>query len=372
MSQWFTDSFRGEFERASEQLGRFNLAIFGKTGVGKSTLINAIFGEDVAGTGIGEPVTRGSHLYLDKRARLGIVDTEGLEVGRDNKKLIGDLRKLIKTTRRLPLTEQVHLAWYCVRPMDRRFEESEAEFIRELDRLGVPVLLVLTQVPRDDQGRFHPDAVQMARHISELGLPIVGHPHMTNAMRDRFTGQPPHGLMELLRATFRTTPEAVHGALASAQRIDARAKAKVAQKAVTTAAATAAGVAAVPIPFADAAALVPIQLGMMARVAHLYNMPFDRAAMLAVASTSAATMGGRAAVTSLIKFIPGAGSAVGGAIGAGVASTFTLAMGHAWIAVCERVEQGRFRTATGMLDNAAVRKAFTAEFQRYAPQIRRD
>lgn len=372
MSQWFTDSFKSEFERTSEQLGRFNLAVFGKTGVGKSTLINAIFGEEVARTGIGEPVTRGSHLYLDKRGRLGLIDTEGLEVGRDDKQLIGDLRKLIRTTRRLPLAEQVHVAWYCVRPMDRRFEDSEADFIRELDRLGVPTLVVLTQVPRDDQGRFHPDAIAMAHHIADMGLPIVGHPHMTNAARDRFTGQPAHGLMELLRETFRTTPEAVHEALASAQTIDPQAKRSVAQRAVTAAAATAAGVAATPIPFADAAALVPIQLGMMARISHVFNIPFDRAAMLAVASTSAATMGGRTAVTNLIKLLPGAGSITGGVIGAGVASAFTFAMGQAWISVCERVTQGRFRTASGILDNAAVRKAFTDEFARRAPQIRRE
>ena len=63
---WLRDSFRREFDKSSEAIGRFNLAIFGKTGVGKSTLINAIFGEEVARTGIGEPVTRGSHLYLDK------------------------------------------------------------------------------------------------------------------------------------------------------------------------------------------------------------------------------------------------------------------------------------------------------------------
>ena len=78
---WFRDSFRAEYDKQDAALGRFTLAIFGKTGVGKSTLINAIFGEEVARTGIGEPVTRGSHLYLDKIGHLGIVDTQGLEVG---------------------------------------------------------------------------------------------------------------------------------------------------------------------------------------------------------------------------------------------------------------------------------------------------
>ena len=76
-TDWFRESFRTEYDKQNAALGRFNLAIFGKTGVGKSTLINAIFGEEVARTGIGEPVTKGSHLYLDKIGHLGIVDTQG-------------------------------------------------------------------------------------------------------------------------------------------------------------------------------------------------------------------------------------------------------------------------------------------------------
>ena len=90
---WFRDSFRAEYDKQDAALGRFTLAIFGKTGVGKSTLINAIFGEEVARTGIGEPVTRGSHLYLDKIGHLGIVDTQGLEVGRDSKEILSELGK---------------------------------------------------------------------------------------------------------------------------------------------------------------------------------------------------------------------------------------------------------------------------------------
>ena len=129
-TDWFRDSFRTEYEKQNAAIGRFNLAIFGKTGVGKSTLINAIFGEEVARTGIGEPVTRGSHLYLDKVGHLGIVDTQGLEVGKDNKQILSELYKAMTQMRQLPLSEQIHVAWYCIRGMDRRFEEAEAEIGR--------------------------------------------------------------------------------------------------------------------------------------------------------------------------------------------------------------------------------------------------
>src|SRR6478609_3135415 len=62
--EWFGQAFGKAWKDKSEEIGRFNLAIFGKTGVGKSTLVNAIFGSEIAKTGIGEPVTRAEHLYL--------------------------------------------------------------------------------------------------------------------------------------------------------------------------------------------------------------------------------------------------------------------------------------------------------------------
>ncbi|GAB3624454.1 GTP-binding protein [Mariniluteicoccus endophyticus] len=373
MSEWVTESFREQFERQAHIMGRFNLAIFGKTGVGKSTLVNAVFGEKVAETGIGEPVTQGSHLYLDRRGQLGIVDTQGLEVGKDNKALFGDLEKMVKDMRKKPVAEQVHVAWYCVRGMDRRFEEAEADFVRRLAELELPVIMVFTQVPRNADGLYHPDAVALARHIQSMNLPIVGgRPFMTNAMRDPFTGQPEHGLIDVLTATFQVAPEAVHGALAATQQIDLAAKAREAQKAVTTAAASAAAAAASPIPFSDAAMLVPIQLGMFARIAQVFGVRFERASMLALASTSAATAGGRAAFTNLLKMVPGAGTLTGGLISAGVASTFTLAMGQAWIVVCQRAQAGQLAGLDGALDSQAVQDLFQNEFRKRMPGVRRE
>jgi predicted GTPase len=118
------DTFKGQFSRhyreAAEKIGRFNLAIFGKTGAGKSTLINAIFGEAVAKTGIGEPVTQDEHLYIHKTGAFGLLDTRRLEVGADTDTIIEDLRRVIAERCSKSLKEQIHLAWYCVRANDRR------------------------------------------------------------------------------------------------------------------------------------------------------------------------------------------------------------------------------------------------------------
>jgi len=372
-TDWFRESFRHEFDRQSAAIGRFNLVIFGKTGVGKSTLINAIFGQDVAQTGIGEPVTRGSSLYLDQVGYLGIVDTQGLEVGKDNREILSDLNAAIKGMRKMPQSDQLHVAWYCVRGMDRRFEDTEAEFVRRLDELGLPVILVLTQVPRrpegaadreSPEGGVHPEAAELADKIAARGLPIVsGRPFLTYAKADPFTGQPAYGLTEVLDATFRVAPEGVHGALVVAQEIDQGRKAKEAQRHIAIAAASAAAAAASPIPFSDAAMLVPIQLAMMARIAQIYKIHFDRAALMAIASATAATTAGRATFTGLLKMVPGAGTVAGGMIGAGVATSYTYAMGQAWLVVCQRVALGHFGGVGAVLDNAEIRDLFVSELK---------
>jgi uncharacterized protein (DUF697 family) len=62
--------------------------------------------------------------------------------------------------------------------------------------------------------------------------------------------------------------------------------------------------------------------------------------------------------------VPGAGTVVGGVIGAGVASTFTYAMGQAWLSVCQRAAKGVFTSVGGVMDNEQLREAFLDEFKK--------
>ncbi|MFJ6428343.1 GTPase family protein [Microbacterium maritypicum] len=355
------DDFRNQWKEQADEIGRFNLAIFGKTGVGKSTLINAIFGEEVAPTGVGEPVTMDEHLYIHRSGFLGLLDTRGLEIGKDTDELISELGEYLKKMRRQPLSEQIHVAWYCVRATDRRFEDTEAEFIRRLHDLGLPVVAVLTQVPSRN-GEYHTDALTLADHIAGLDLPIVGgRPILVMSTADEFTGQVQHGLTELVDATFRAAPEGVEAAFAAAQKVDLARKRKQAQTAVRAAATAALTVGAIPIPVADAGVLIPIQLGMMARVAAIYGVRVETATIAATAATVAVSAAGRSAVAGLLKFIPGAGTVVGGVISGTVASTFTLAIGYAWAVVCGELTQGRLRGVDGALDSDLVRELFQTQ-----------
>ena len=67
-------------------LKHLNIIVAGKTGVGKSTLINSIFRENLADTGIGMPVTGHMKQYSKKNFPLSIYDTRGFELGKDAQK----------------------------------------------------------------------------------------------------------------------------------------------------------------------------------------------------------------------------------------------------------------------------------------------
>ncbi len=236
----------------------FNLAVFGKTGAGKSSLVNAIFGRDVAETGIGKPVTTGTTYYKHPSGTFGMFDCVGFETGQSGDEILKSLRGSVEELRdKKPLDEQMHVAWYVLRWSDRRFEDSQASFVRELRSIGLPVVLVLSQVPITGAGDVHPDALVLADHISAVVGDIIesGYPILTNAVADPHQNQAVHGLNQLLDATFEAAPEGVKVALNAAQSIDLEGKRDASWLAV--AATAGAMIGAVLFPFSAAVLLAP-------------------------------------------------------------------------------------------------------------------
>ena len=78
-----------------KNLNRLNIIVAGKTGVGKSTLINAVFRDKLAETGIGRPVTSHMRKITKKGVPLSIYDTRGFELGKD---VQNEVRKEIADT----------------------------------------------------------------------------------------------------------------------------------------------------------------------------------------------------------------------------------------------------------------------------------
>jgi uncharacterized protein (DUF697 family) len=102
---------------------------------------------------------------------------------------------------------------------------------------------------------------------------------------------------------------------------------------------------AILIPFADAPLLIGEQVAMMVAINAIFkfNVSKDALKSLAVAAigVGGAAMVGKTIVANALKFIPGVGSVVGGAISAATAGLITLALGKAYIQVCQAIKMGK-------------------------------
>ena len=321
-------------EEAERTIGRFNILIAGRTGVGKSTLINEVFQGKLAATGQGRPVTRETREYTRKGVPLAIYDTRGVEL-KDYREIIDELADFVADkSRDADAKNHIHVAWVCVSEDGRRVEEGEIELHRRLAEY-MPVVGVVTKA-RSDQGfgaevqRLLPEAVNVVR---------------VRALREGFDDSdvtlPPMGLDQLVEATAEIIPEAAQKAFAAAQKASVDLKKKAAHRVVIGAAAAAAAAGASPIPFSDAALLVPIQIGMLAAISASFGVElskaFFRTLVAAMAGTTGATFAGRAIVSNLLKFIPGVGLVAGGAISATTAGGLTTALGELYIVVLAKL-----------------------------------
>lgn len=321
------DEARRALDEALRQRGRVNILIAGRTGVGKSTLINAVFQGNLATTGQGRPVTRQTREVTKPDVPVAIFDTRGLELA-DFQATIGALDELIASRSRLPDPQaHIHVAWVCIAEDSRRVEEAESQLVTRLAR-SVPVVAVITKA-RADQG-FRATVQQL--------LPEARNVVRVRAISEAFDDGhsiPAMGLHELVELTMDLVPEGQRSAFAAAQKIDVELKKRRAREIVAAAASAAALTGATPIPFADAVVLVPIQISMLASITAVFGVPLSSgflATLVASGATSVgATITGRSIVSGLLKLVPGAGMAAGAAISAVTASAVTTAFGQAYI-----------------------------------------
>jgi uncharacterized protein (DUF697 family)/predicted GTPase len=324
-----------QVKEAVRKRGRVNLLVAGKTGVGKSTLINAVFQGNFASTGQGRPATKNTRRIKKKGIPLHIFDTRGLELDRFTESL-EELEDLIcGLAQSEDPNEHIHCAWLCISEDSRRIEEAEIKLLNLLAK-HIPVVVVITK-SRADNG-FRAEAQRLLPRASN-----VIRVRAIEELQDDGHFLTPMNLTDLVEWTIQVIPEGQKNAFAAAQRVTLRLKKDRAHLFVASATTAAAGIGAFPIPFADAYLLVPIQISMLASITATFGLPVNTAFFATLVSATmagaAGTLMGRSLIGALLLLIPGAGPILNGFISGLTAGLFTTAFGEAHIAALTHLIQ---------------------------------
>lgn len=320
-------------EKVEKETGHINVLIAGRTGVGKSTLINSVFQGNMAETGQGKPVTKTTREITKDGIPLSIFDTRGLETI-EYKEIISDLKSFISERRNdTDINRQLHVAWVCITEDSRRVEDAEIELVDMLAEY-VPVIVIITKA-RADNG-FQNDVKNLL-------------PKAKNVIRIRSIGEildegielTPMNLEKLIDLTQEVIPEGRRNAFAAAQKASLKQKVSRAQGIIAGAATAAITAGASPIPFSDAAVLIPIEIGMLAGISKVFGLDLSKGLLGTLVSsmlgTSAATLGGKAIVSGILKCIPGAGTVIGAVVSGATAGTLTTALGELYVGTLKAV-----------------------------------
>ena len=329
-----------------KNLKHLNIIVAGKTGVGKSTLINSVFRDNLAETGMGKPVTSHMRKITKKDVPLTIYDTRGFELG---KEVQSEVKQEVIDTINTGLAahdinEAIHCIWYCINTASNRIESEEIEWLRELSKgnqiTQVPIIIVLTQ----SFSKKNAQAMRKALLDENLDviqiIPVLAEDYEIEGLGTALS----YGLDVLIQVMEEALPDELMDTLQNVQIASLQAKKARAQAAVAAAATLAAGEGAAPIPFADCALLIPTQVGMIASITVFFGFDVNKSIITALLSSSigagGATLLGKTVVAGLLKIIPGVGSVAGGAISAGTAAAITIALGEAYIGIMEMVFKG--------------------------------
>ncbi|MBQ4537822.1 MAG: 50S ribosome-binding GTPase [Lachnospiraceae bacterium] len=326
-----------------------NVLVVGNSGVGKSTLINAIFGADRALTGSGEAVTTSLEVYDNEGLPFRIIDTIGFEYGfMKQQKAIHAVQKWSKDSiNKDEQDKQIHLVWYCVDATSRKMFGKNIEMLIKSMKIwkDAPVIAVLTKSYSTIEVEENKKMIEkaFARYKGKVNLksivPVVAEPYRID--EDKVVEV--RGIMELVEETNRLIPEGLQLNALAVKEFDVKQKRKNARAITATCTVAGATVGAVPVPFPDAVILTPLELGLVKSIAKVYGISstsdVGSSVIKTIVEVGTVSVAARSVIVA-IKAIPGLNIA-GAVLNAVVAGVIIATIGEATAVIMENIYLGK-------------------------------
>ncbi len=332
------------------EIDKPNVVVVGNSGVGKSTLINALLQSYEAETGIGEATTRELRVYENNELGFRIIDTIGFEPGMLNSnKAITALRKWSRDSiKNEDTTHQINMIWYCIDGTSRKMFRKNIDMLARATAVwkSVPIIVVITKSyskpEREENIRMVYNAFKAhgkLRDNLKAIIPVVATTYKIDAEQN--INVTPDGLGELLAETVKYLPEGMRASLVDKNYYYLQQKRVMAHSVVGASTLAGVTIGIVPIPFPDGTILTPLEVGEIKSLSRIYEVEFDKNTELMQSIINAGTAG-IIAKTALntIKAIPGINIAADVLNGI-VAGVIVAALGEGSVYIFEQIYTGQ-------------------------------
>lgn len=372
-----------ELKKIEERLKPPSIALIGRTGAGKSSLIKAIFGldDDEIKVDVGLPVTKCYKRYpnpYNPDIPIILYDSPGYEASKtddfleDTLKFLGS--KSLSSTQ--SVDDCIHLVWYLIHAGLTRIEYFDKEVIQKALSLKIPIIIVLSQCDIAKPTELSELKKKLSDVLAEIEQTANTQIKIMEVSADPVSGKKVSGLEELTEASIKAIPASYSEAFIRAQAVNVKLKRRVAYSIVGTAAGVCFGSAFIPIPGCTPVSIIATQPTLLASLAKVYNL--DRflnagAATATIGFTGLLAVGGTTILditTAIISaifpplFIPGE------SITGVVAASYILVLGLAYTSTLEAVSIHYLRANT---NREEITKFFEgrleSEMKRYKKEL---